>query len=192
MHAHRSVPLPSVLLALAVALGALGVACDDGTSTTSSSSSAGGASSTASLSETVGAGGAKAEVTGLVETATFSLDCQPVVAADPVHGSFGAKYVNAGELDGELDIVSTKIVFTSNAKKLVWTIGVDPTASGAVPAGQTTNVTHTKTDGSGVGDDPTLHPCDFCTGTAQIEVTWKSKQLQQSGQKSLGLVQCAQ
>ena len=93
-------------------------------------------------------------------------------------------------LDGELDIVSARILFTMNAKHLAWSFDVTPATSDTVAAGQTTQVTHTKTDGTGVGDDPSLDPCDFCSGTAKIEITWKAKQLQQTGEKSLGLVQC--
>lgn len=188
MRALRTRPLS---LAAVLCLIPLSAACDDGTGTTASSSSAGGATS-ASVAETVGAGGAKANVTPLLETAGFAVNCQPAVPPDPVQGSFGAKYVNAGALEGELDIVSVKVLFMLNAKHLTWTIDVDPAASGAVPAGQEISVTHVKVDGSGVGDDPTLKPCDFCMGTAQLEVTWKSDQLQQTGKKSIGLVQCVQ
>lgn len=185
--------LRTALLSLAATLATLVLtaACDDGTGTTGSSSSAGGAAAS-SVAETVGAGGAKPNLTPLLETAKFSVNCEPVVPADPVTGMFGAKYENAGELEGELDIVSAKILFTLNAKHLAWTIDVDPAASGVVPPGQETTVTHTKVEGSGVGDDPTMKPCDFCMGTAQLEVTWKSKQLEQTGKKSIGLVQCVQ
>ncbi len=187
----RSIRVPRVLLATGFASMFVVLACDDeGDASSTSSSSTGGATS-ASASETVGGGGAKAEITSLIEEAAFTVSCLPVAEADPVHGSFGAKYVNEGMLEGDVDIVSARILFTSNAKHLAWTFDATPETSGPVAAGQTAKVTHTKTDGSGAGDDPTLDPCDFCAGTAKIEVTWKSKQLQQSGEKSLGLVQCS-
>ncbi|MFO0616406.1 MAG: hypothetical protein U0414_27690 [Polyangiaceae bacterium] len=164
------------------------VACDDGAPGTSSTSSSSTGGASASASVTVGAGGAMPNVTGLIETAGFTVNCQPVVKADPVTGSFSAKYVNAGDLDGEVDIVGAQIVFTLNANKLTWAFDVTPTASGAVPAGGSTDVTHTKVDDSGAGSP--MNPCDFCAGTARLEVTWKAKTIQQVGEKSLGLVQC--
>jgi hypothetical protein len=176
------------LFALLVGTFVVLAACDDAPGTTSTSSSSTGGSMSAS--ETVGVGGAKAHVTGLIDTAAFGVNCQPVVQADPVSGSFGAKYVNDGMLEGDVDIVSAKIIFTLSAKKLTWTFDVTPDVSGPVPPNGSTNVPHTKVDGSGVGSDASMHPCDFCAGTARLEVTWKDKTIQQMGEKSLGLVQC--
>jgi hypothetical protein len=185
---------------LALGLSLLGAACggSGNDAATGSSSGAGGeASSTSSTattatgtgghgqggSGTTGAGGSGTTSTGTgtggaaaggitpkLESASLGVNCQPVVAPDPIVGSFTAKYTNSSALPLSATISSAKLVFGTSPNTLSWPFTVSPASGGPVQPGSTFTVEHTKLkapDGSHEGS-----PCDYCNSTWTLTVTW--------------------
>jgi hypothetical protein len=188
--------LPGLLLALGVSL--LGAACggsDENAATGSSSGAGGDASSSSSTSSSAtatgsggqgttgtgstGAGGAGGQGTGgaapggitpTLESSQFGVNCQPIVAPDPILGSFTAKYANSGAGPLGATVSSAKLTFSAGPNSAVWPFTVSPPGGGPVQPGTTLSVEHTKQNNPGGGRG--AEPCSFCNGTWTLSVTW--------------------
>ncbi len=116
-----------------------------------------------------GAGGGPGAFSATIQSMDFFVNCQPIVAPDPVNGSFVANYDNGGAVPVNATITGAVLTMTSGAQTLGWSFDVAPNASGPVQGGAASMVAHTKVPDSGQG---TGSPCDFCNGTWSLAVTW--------------------
>lgn len=93
----------------------------------------------------------------------------PIVAPDPVSGSFNIGYDNTqGTSEGFVMLSKVSLLLEKNGMNLLWPFNVTPPSSGPVPAGKSVDITHKKVTGSGAG---TGSPCDFCGGSWTLLVT---------------------
>jgi hypothetical protein len=114
-----------------------------------------------------GGGTAAAIVPSLVENGLY-VNCQPIIAPDPVIGSFTATYDNsAGDGPGSATVTNASLSF--DAGQLIWTFIVMPSSSNTVQPGASVNITHNKVADSGMGRGG---PCGFCDGTWELTVQW--------------------
>ena len=133
--------------------------------------SAGSTTGTGSSSSTTGAGGAApGGVTPKLESMQFFINCQPIVAPDPINGSFTAKYANSAAVPASATITSAKLTLVSAPNTLVWPFTVSPPSGGPVQPGSTLMVAHTKEANPNGGEGQS--PCNFCNGTWSLDVTW--------------------
>jgi hypothetical protein len=134
----------------------------------SSSGSGGGASSSSSNSSSSSSGGTGAVVPNLVSSNLY-INCQPIVAEDPVIGSFTAEYENQGVAPQSATVLGASLLFSKNGKMLAWSFDVSPPAGGPVQPSKTLSVEHTKQMKTGMVEG---FPCEFCGGTWQLSATW--------------------
>lgn len=136
-----------------------------GQSTTSSTST-----STSSSGSTGAGGSAPGGVTPTLESMQLYVNCQPIVAPDPILGSFTAKYANSAAAPASATITSAKLTLGTAPNAVVWPFTVTPKGGGPVQPGSTLSVQHTKeanpNGGEGAG------PCSFCNSTWSLSVTW--------------------
>jgi hypothetical protein len=131
----------------------------------SSSGGAGGTGGSTSSTSSGGAGGIEAELTG----SQLYINCQPIVAEDPVLGSFTASYTNLGMVPQSATVISASLLMMTGAQSLSWSFDVSPPAGGPVQPGSTLPVEHTKQTKMGTVEG---FPCDFCSGTWELTVSW--------------------
>ena len=126
-------------------------------------------------------------MTALLQTESFYVNCMPAVPPDPVIGGFEVEYDNtAGITDGLATINTAALEFTDpSGLQLLWSMAVDPLDSGTIPAGTSSVVPHAKTGGFGAGQ-----PCDFCSGTWELQLTWDIGGTPASDTLPLGSVYC--
>jgi len=154
--------------------GGLSLGGSGGSGGVGATGGAGGAGATAGGGGTAGqagaGGGGEAFIMPSLSSMALTFNCQPVVPADPVGGTFDAVYANSGTAPGTATITNVRILLHGNAM-LTWSFDVDPSDSGSVPAGESPTVQHTKVADSGSGNG-TGTPCDYCGGTVSLQVQW--------------------
>jgi len=152
-------------------------------------SSSGGGSGGGGGSSSSGGGGGDA-MTATLTNDTFYINCQPMVPPDPIIGGFTASYDNSnGTSPAQATVTKATLTMTANNQTLVWSFTVNPTGSGTVAAGATTQQVHQKVSNSGTGVGPGA-PCGYCSGTWVLDVTWQIGGQSVSDSLSLGGVFC--
>lgn len=118
-----------------------------------------------------GAGGhGGAEITALFVSDDFYADCMPVVAADPLNGSFTVDYQNTGTSGASLAFTDVRLRMGPPGSVVDWPFAVTPNASGSVAPGANASVAHVKVSGSGQGS--TGGPCNHCDQPMALDVTY--------------------
>ena len=93
------------------------------------------------------------------------VDCMPEVPPDPLGGTFTVRYDNSkGSVAATATVLAAKWQLPGD-----WAFTVEPSTSGAIPAGQAIDVVHKKVPGSAKGSD---NPCSVCNGVGSLVVTW--------------------
>jgi hypothetical protein len=138
---------------------------------------AGGATTSSSSAGTGGTGGATASsssggpasIDAKLVISELYVNCQPIVAEDPVLGTFTASYTNTGAAPQTATVTSAVLTFTSGPNSLAWSFPVQPPGSGPVQPNAPLQVTHTKQMKTGTIEGT---PCSFCNGTWTLSVSW--------------------
>jgi hypothetical protein len=121
-------------------------------------------------------GQAPSDITPSIAEAALYGNCEPIVGPDPLFGTITIEYLNRGAAEGSLGLTSAVLALTGIDATLTWTFEVDPDSSGAVPAGDTVNVIHTKVQDSGSGNKGDLTPCSYCGAAGTVTVSFADGQ----------------
>jgi hypothetical protein len=112
------------------------------------------------------------------EPPVVGMNCMPAVLPDPVSASIVILYDNsAGATAAEAQVTGGRVLFEKDADSLVWGFAVAPQGSGLLQPGQSVELEHEKVDGSGSAQKGSGSPCNFCNGSAQLEVDLTSQSL---------------
>jgi hypothetical protein len=169
------------------AAGSSGAAGSGGAAGSSGAAGSGGAAGSAGAAGSGGASGAN--LVPSIDSAQFFVNCMPTVAADPVHGTFDAKYDNnTGTAADQATISKIVLHVTKGSASLDWTFTATPSSSGSVAAGASTTVQHTKDSGSGSGSGS---PCSFCGGDMTLSVDWNTGSGTKSASSPSSTLTCA-
>jgi len=114
-----------------------------------------------------------------IEQLMVSVDCE-IYSSDglydeawysPLYVYFEARYDNSqGTVTGNVEITDARVALGSESLKPVWYFDVDPSTSGAIPAGVSAKVVHLGIAGSGQMDPPEVEACMYCYQPAQLEL----------------------
>ncbi len=145
------------------------------TSATSSSGSGGmgtgGFGGEGGIGGTGGMGGqGNADITASFVSDDFYANCMPVVAADPLYGSFTVNYQNKGSAAASLAFTDVRLRMGPPGSVVDWPFSVMPNTSGSLAAGANASVAHVKVVGSGQGS--TGGPCNHCGEPLTLDVTY--------------------
>ncbi|MBW2457051.1 MAG: hypothetical protein JRI68_21225 [Deltaproteobacteria bacterium] len=172
--------------------GGGGSSSGDGGSSSSGDGGGGGGSSSGNGGGSSGSGGGSGDaMTASLSASTLYVNCQPSVPPDPVIGGFTAQYDNTNGTSPALATVTqaTLTMTGSGSQTLVWSFTVNPVTSGTVAAGASTQQVHQKVTNSGSGVGPGA-PCNYCSGTWVLDVTWQIGGQTTNDSLNLGGVQC--
>jgi hypothetical protein len=116
-----------------------------------------------------GSGGAAPDPTVTFTDFQLSINCMPIIPADPLNGTFTVTYSNPGSGQVSIVVLEADLLVTTATSSLDWVFSVTPEAQ-TIAGGSWVNVQQTKVPGSGMLGSGSGSLCDYCGAPATIKL----------------------